>query len=360
MNNSPAKLLLGLSLLSTLNAPLSTVFAQSKAFTYQGRLTENSGPADGSYDFTFQLFDASSGGASRGGPLDTNGVNDGVYGITASPDGSGVHGLNTATKFGVSGKNPAGVSGLTTYSGGVGVRGEAIWDGDGSGHGVLGTTRVWGGDGVRGEYRSATAFPGYGAAVAGYNYTSGGYAGYFVGRLTYCDENYAFRLGVQRTPVSNELEVEGTASKRNAGFWLANSDARIKQEVETVTDALDTLNRVRLVSFRYDDDYLAKHPGLRDRRYLNVLAQEFAEVFPDHVQSSGEKLPDGSDILQVDIHPLTIYSAAAVQELDRKLETQRPESAERMRKLEAENAELKTRLAKLEQLFTRQFNGDAQ
>ena len=36
--------------------------AQTSAFTYQGRLSDGSGPANGQYDFTFQLFDAPSGG----------------------------------------------------------------------------------------------------------------------------------------------------------------------------------------------------------------------------------------------------------------------------------------------------------
>lgn len=98
----------------------------------------------------------------------------------------------------------------------------------------------------------------------------------------------------------------------------------------------------RLVDFKYTDDYRAAHPGIADKRYLNVIAQEFARVFPDHVQSSGEKLPDGSSILQVDTYPLTIYSAAAVQELHRQLRTendalkkQLADQEERLKRLEA-------------------------
>jgi hypothetical protein len=37
--------------------------AQTNAFTYQGRLSDASGPVNGRYDFTFQLFDAPSGGS---------------------------------------------------------------------------------------------------------------------------------------------------------------------------------------------------------------------------------------------------------------------------------------------------------
>jgi len=36
--------------------------AQTNAFTYQGRLSDTNGPVNGQYDFTFQLFDAASGG----------------------------------------------------------------------------------------------------------------------------------------------------------------------------------------------------------------------------------------------------------------------------------------------------------
>jgi hypothetical protein len=74
-----------------------------------------------------------------------------------------------------------------------------------------------------------------------------------------------------------------------------------------------------------------------DRRYPNVIAQEFAQVFPDDVKSSGEILPDGSEILQVDTYPLTIYSAAAIQELHREnrlLQKKIDEQEKRLRKLE--------------------------
>jgi hypothetical protein len=152
-------------------------------------------------------------------------------------------------------------------------------------------------------------------------------------------------VGIGRTPATNRLEVNGNASKSASGSWLANSDARIKQDIEPVTGALATLGRVNLVSFRYTPQYRATHDGLTDRRYLNVIAQQFQTVFPDWVQSSGEKLADGSEILQVDTYPLTIYSAAAVQELHSKVrdlesrlsakEKQAAEQESRLRALEA-------------------------
>ncbi|MBI2926731.1 MAG: tail fiber domain-containing protein [Verrucomicrobia bacterium] len=158
-------------------------------------------------------------------------------------------------------------------------------------------------------------------------------------------------VGIKRLPTANDLEVEGTASKTAAGSWLANSDARIKTDVRTVTGALDKLAQVRPVEFRYTAEYRAQHPSIEDRTYLNVIAQEFQEVFPEAVKRSGDKLPNGDDILQVDTYPLTIYSAAAIQELNQKVEVGRQKAEARVQKLEAENAELKARLERLERLL---------
>ena len=48
--------------------------AQSTAFTYQGRLTEDGGPANGNYDFQFKVLTAQSNGSQLGGILTANGV----------------------------------------------------------------------------------------------------------------------------------------------------------------------------------------------------------------------------------------------------------------------------------------------
>ncbi|MBL8879171.1 MAG: CHRD domain-containing protein [Phycisphaerales bacterium] len=159
-------------------------------------------------------------------------------------------------------------------------------------------------------------------------------------------------VGVARGPTANRLEVNGEASKTTAGNWLANSDARIKTDVRTIAGALATLDRLRLVSFRYTDAYRAAQPEIRDRRYVNVIAQEFAEVFPEWVQRSGEKLPGAmnpaadagcpeDEILQVDTYPITIYTAAAVQELHGQL-----------RERDKRIADLEARLARLEQALS--------
>jgi hypothetical protein len=151
------------------------------------------------------------------------------------------------------------------------------------------------------------------------------------------------RVGIARVATANTFEVEGDASKTSAGDWLANSDERIKTDIETVSDALETLDKVRLVSFQYTDDYQAKHPSIEKRRYLNVIAQEFRQVFPDYVKSSKEELTNGAEILQVDAYPLTVYSAAALQELHEIVKAKDAEIAglkERISRIEAALAKL--------------------
>jgi len=153
-------------------------------------------------------------------------------------------------------------------------------------------------------------------------------------------------VGIKRAATNNDLEVEGTASKTAAGDWLVNSDRRIKKNVETIGSALETLDRVRLVSFEYTDEYRTAHPSIDGRSYMSVIAQEFAEIFPDHVKGSGETVPGSDDeILQVDPWPLTIYSAAAIQELHeilRAKDAQLAEQGARLAALEAVVRELLT------------------
>ena len=71
-----------LALLAALN--VQTVSAQGTAFTYQGRLFDGAGPANGKYDLRFNLYDAASVGSLVAGPL-TNSpvtVSNGLFVVT--------------------------------------------------------------------------------------------------------------------------------------------------------------------------------------------------------------------------------------------------------------------------------------
>jgi hypothetical protein len=159
-------------------------------------------------------------------------------------------------------------------------------------------------------------------------------------------------VGVRRNPATNALEVAGNASKTTAGSWLANSDARIKTEVQGIDGAVDRLMRVRPVTFRYTAGYRDAHPELDEARYYNVIAQEFARVFPEAVKGSGEFLPGrpqtpDNEILQVDTHPALITSIAAVQELTVRLEHAEARNAS----LQYQVADLRDELTALRELI---------
>ena len=78
-------------LLLAIGHPLSTVLAQGTAFTYQGQLNLNSGPAQGNYDFQFILFTTNQSGLPASAILTNAGVpvTNGLF-ITTMDFGGGV------------------------------------------------------------------------------------------------------------------------------------------------------------------------------------------------------------------------------------------------------------------------------
>ena len=232
---------------------------------------------------------------------------------------------------------PAGLSGVSKIAGGYAFSMALKTDG---------TLVLWG-DNTDGQTTIPTSATKVTHIAAGASHALALRADAIPAQIALLDQDNVFtgKVGIKRTPAVNSLEVEGSASKTTAGSWLSNSDRRIKTEIQSITGALQKLDQVRLVDFRYTDEYRAVHPSIADVRYPNVIAQEFAEVFPDDVKNSGEVMADGSPILQVDTYPLIIYSAAAVQELNQEnqklkkqlvnQEKQLADQEKRLRKLEA-------------------------
>lgn len=149
-------------------------------------------------------------------------------------------------------------------------------------------------------------------------------------------------IGIRRIATSHSLEVEGEAGKTNPGPFAGNSDRRIKQDIEAIESGLSVLDRVRVTSFQFTPQYREWHPSVGLQRHVGVIAQEFAEVFPDYVKAGGDRMEDGSSILQVDPWPLTIYAVAAIQELHAKHQADISE-------LRAEIANLRSELLAQEQ-----------
>jgi microcystin-dependent protein len=90
-------------LLATLNSQLSTAFAQTTAFTYQGQLSSGAGNANGNYDLRFSVYDANVAGNFIAGPITNSAVavSNGLFTVTLN-FGAGVFtGTNYWVEMGV-------------------------------------------------------------------------------------------------------------------------------------------------------------------------------------------------------------------------------------------------------------------
>lgn len=141
---------------------------------------------------------------------------------------------------------------------------------------------------------------------------------------------------------NGDFTVTAGAFKPGGGTWTATSDRRIKQDIEPIHDAVDTLMKLRPVNFRYTPEYRAMEGGLADKPYAGFVAQEYAEVFPSDVVSTDKHVPGAGKndptILALDPNSAVITTVAAVQELAVENATLREQLAaltRRLGKLEA-------------------------
>ena len=152
------------------------------------------------------------------------------------------------------------------------------------------------------------------------------------------------RVGIGRTPTTNALEINGSASKATSGDWVANSDRRIKTSIKPIAGAIAAIERLRPVRFRYTQEYRDQHRSIEDRDYRSFIAQEFAEVFPESVQM------DGSGLLQIDTFPVRPTLVVAMQDLLRIHRQQEETIAWQDETIERQGKELETILRRLERL----------
>jgi len=91
------------------------------------------------------------------------------------------------------------------------------------------------------------------------------------------------RVGINRDPISYDLEVDGNASKASGGLWQSNSDRRLKTNIKTIAqeDALSQILKLRGVTYEWNDTQTGyKRPkGIQ----YGFIAQEIMQVFPSKV-----------------------------------------------------------------------------
>jgi hypothetical protein len=108
------------------------------------------------------------------------------------------------------------------------------------------------------------------------------------------------------------LTDAGAASQgNNSSTWTVTSDARVKQNIRPITDALGKICALKPCHFEYKT-----RPG---KTKTNFIAQDFEEVFPGHVVESAPGMEfeglfaKGETIKSIDAD-LIPYLTKAIQE----------------------------------------------
>lgn len=150
------------------------------------------------------------------------------------------------------------------------------------------------------------------------------------------------RTGIGRNPATNRLEVNGTASKTAAGDWIANSDARLKKNIETYDskEALEKLLRLRGVTYEWDDDKTGTERP--EGKQLGFIAQEIQQVFPEKVTT------DNLGYLQTGYGDYDAVYVQAIKELTNRIESLEKENSSLKAELKTQQTEILDRLKKLE------------
>ena len=138
-------------------------------------------------------------------------------------------------------------------------------------------------------------------------------------------------IGIGGTPVTNKLEVYGTASKTTPGDWLGNSDERLKKDIAMIpqSEALNKLLQLKGVYYYWNDT----KTGITrpTEKQIGFIAQDIQKVFPDKVTT------DSKGYLQTaygDYDAIVVEAIRALNDKITKLE-------EKVTTLEKENVELK-------------------
>lgn len=136
------------------------------------------------------------------------------------------------------------------------------------------------------------------------------------------------KVGLNTTP-SYELQLSSnSAAKPISSVWTVVSDQRVKTDINTIEGALDKIDSLRPVKFKYAESYCDCTAGVTpDNNYYNFIAQEVEEHFPEAVINSGHDIKDHhtdevivENVKSLDNHIINVYLVAAVKELKAELD----------------------------------------
>ena len=141
------------------------------------------------------------------------------------------------------------------------------------------------------------------------------------------------RIGINRKATTNTLEVGGNASKATAGDWLANSDARLKKNIQSLPSKqiLNNLLELQGVTYEWNDTITGNNRP--EGMQYGFTAQNIQQVFPTLVTE------DNQGYLQTAYGTYDAMYVEAFRALNDKIEN-----------LEKENEALKAQVNQIEDL----------
>ena len=134
-------------------------------------------------------------------------------------------------------------------------------------------------------------------------------------------QNDTQNVGIDITNPQAKLHVSGPLIAAGSMF---PSDARLKTNIEPMSDVLERLDQVRAVSFDWNEKYEVFGTPMGERQ-IGIIAQELEAVFPEMVMTVGDY-----DYKAIDYSKLTVLLLEALHELhakvgqlERRVETER-------------------------------------
>ena len=105
----------------------------------------------------------------------------------------------------------------------------------------------------------------------------------------------------------------------NTTTWQQTSDARVKENINTISDAMDKILSLNPVIFDYKQEFADKNNWDDNKKINNVgfIAQEFETIFPKYISTNKYEMTETiiDDLKSIDTGHLVTYLVKAVQEL---------------------------------------------
>jgi len=104
----------------------------------------------------------------------------------------------------------------------------------------------------------------------------------------------------------------------NTTTWQQTSDVRVKENINTISDAMDKILSLNPVTFDYKQEFADKNNWDDNKKINNVgfIAQEFETIFPKYISTNKYEMTETiiDDLKSIDTGHLVTYLVKAIQE----------------------------------------------